>query len=70
MNEPRTAAEARARLERAALVIGDLFAAEIDPGWDEAQELEAAALAYRNAVRGQPATGETAADDLLAGVTA
>lgn len=51
--------EARARLERAALAIGDLFAAEIDPGWDECQELEAAALAYRNAVR-EAATGGTA----------
>lgn len=45
--------ESRARLERAALTIGDLFAANIDPGWDEAQELEAAALAFRNAVRGE-----------------
>lgn len=47
------ASEARARLELAALTIGDLFAAELDAGWDEAQELEAAALEYRNAVRAQ-----------------
>jgi hypothetical protein len=43
--------KARIRLENAALRIGDLFAAEIDPGWDECQELEAAALEYRNAYR-------------------
>jgi hypothetical protein len=43
------------RLERAALAIGDLFAADIDPGWDEAQELEAAALEYRNAYRAREA---------------
>ena len=45
--------DTRARLERAALAIGDLFATNIDPGWDEAQELEAAAMAFRNAVRGE-----------------
>jgi len=43
------------RLERAALAIGDLFAAGIDPGWNEAQELEAAALEYRNAYRAREA---------------
>jgi len=46
---------ARKRLERAALAIGDLFAADIDPGWDECQELEAAALEYRNAYRAREA---------------
>jgi len=44
------------RLCRAAMVIGDLFAAQIDAGWDECQELEAAALAYRNAVRSSETT--------------
>jgi hypothetical protein len=43
--------QARLRLQNAALRIGDLFAAQIDPGWDECQELEAAALEYRNAYR-------------------
>jgi hypothetical protein len=42
---------AQVRLQNAALRIGDLFAAEIDPGWDECQEIEAAALEYRNVVR-------------------
>ncbi len=46
---------ARVRLEAIALKVGDLFAAGLDPGWDEQTELEQAAIEFRKAVRAQQA---------------
>ena len=43
--------EAAERLSKAALVIGDTIERGEDPRWPECQELEAAAIHYRNTYR-------------------
>lgn len=44
-------APARRRLEKAAVAIGSMLLDEVDPGWDEQQEIEAACVAYAKALR-------------------
>jgi hypothetical protein len=43
--------EARARVDKAAIAVGSLLADNLDPGWDESQELESACLVYVRALR-------------------
>ena len=43
--------DAADRLSRAALAFGDVFARDEDPRWPIVQELEAAAIHYRNTLR-------------------
>ncbi len=40
------------RLDKAAIAIGSMIVDNVDPGWDEQQELEAACVAYVKALRG------------------
>jgi hypothetical protein len=50
---PTATNKALARLESAALAIGDCHLAGIDPGWSESNEVEQASILYTKAVRAE-----------------